>query len=171
VRLGLSLLGIAVVAVLVAFALHSRPPLDEGTPQAGKTTGASTPTPTHSATPGPEETGAEPTGEPSPVARPTAVESAVAAPKLPLLVLNNSRLDGLADRAAADFRSGGWTVRGTGNFRGRIAATTVYYEPGQEASARRLAAQFSKVLRVLPRFAGLPGSGLTVVVTRDYVGR
>ena len=89
-------------------------------------------------------------------------------PRLPLTVLNNSRTTGLADRAAATFRAGGWPVEVTGNFRGRIRATTVYYEPGQEDSARAFARRFARIERVLPRFEGLPGSGLTVVLTRDY---
>jgi hypothetical protein len=112
--------------------------------------------------------GVEPTTAPTPTPTPTHPPAVAAAPKLSLLVLNNSRIHDLASRAAADFRSGGWPVRGTGNFRGRVAMTTVYYASGQEASARRLAAEFPKVRRVAPRFAGLPGSGLTVVVTRDY---
>lgn len=44
----------------------------------------------------------------------------------------------------------------------------MYFEPGQQAAAAALAAQFPVIRRVLPRFAGLPGSGLTVVVTREY---
>lgn len=131
------------------------------------TPGASTSSAPSSRTPGPEETGAEPTGTPAPTATSTA--PAQAAPELPLLVLNNSRIHGLATRAAAELRAGGWPVRGTGNFRGRVEMTTVYYAPGEEASARRLVADFPKVRRVAPRFPGLPGSGLTVVVTRDWL--
>ena len=56
----------------------------------------------------------------------------------------------------------------TGPFRGRIAVTTVYYAPGQQASAQLLQREFPAIERVRPRFAGLPGSGLTVVLTRDY---
>jgi hypothetical protein len=84
-------------------------------------------------------------------------------------VLNNSRRSGLAATAAARFRAGGWPVPTTGNYRGRIEQTTVYYAAGQEASARRFAAQFH-VPRVLPRSAlpGLPSQGMTVVLTRDY---
>jgi len=90
---------------------------------------------------------------------------------LSLTVLNNSRYGGLAARAASRFRSGGYPVGAVGNFTGRIRATTVYYAPGsarQAAAARALARRFPGVHRVLPRFAGLPGSGLTVVVTRDF---
>lgn len=102
-----------------------------------------------------------------PVAAP-APPAPAGPPLLPLTVLNNSRTTGLADRAAATFRAGGWPVQVTGNFRGRIRATTVYYEPGQEASARAFAQRFDGIERVLPRFEGLPGSGLTVVLTRDF---
>ncbi len=96
-----------------------------------------------------------------------SVPAAVATP-VPLLVLNNSRINGLAGRAAGTFRAGGWPVRGTGNYTGRIPVTTVYYPAGQEAVARQLAARYPAVRRVLPRPAGLPGSGLTVVVTPEF---
>jgi hypothetical protein len=98
--------------------------------------------------------------------RPTAAP--LAAPIRPVWVLNNSRIKGLADRSARKFRAGGWPVRGTGNYRGgTIAETTVYYAPGQLGSAQRFAKQFD-IPRVRPRFSGLPGSGMTVVLTRDY---
>lgn len=90
---------------------------------------------------------------------------------LSLTVLNNSRFSGLARQAAGRFRAGGYPVGAVGNFTGRISATTVYYSPGsarQAAAARALARRYPGVRRVLPRFPGLPGSGLTVVVTRDF---
>ena len=166
VRLGLSLIGVCLVGVLVAVALHARPAPKRS--DAARTPAITASTPGRTATPGPEETGPEPTSSASapPTTAPTV---APVAARLPLLVLNNSRIHGLATRAAGDLRAAGWTVRGTGNFRGRVAMTTVYYGPGQEAAARRLAAEVPKVRRVAPRFAGLPGSGLTVVVTRDWV--
>ena len=101
------------------------------------------------------------------VAVPVTPRPAAPAPGPPLTVLNNSRLHDLAERAAARFRGGGWPVAVTGQFTGRLRASTVYYSPGQRAVAQRLAARFG-LPRVLPRFAGLPGQGLTVVVTRDY---
>lgn len=105
-----------------------------------------------------------------PVAARPVTSPAPAAPSLvvPVTVLNNSRYDGLADRAAARFRAGGWPVKATGNFRGRIPVTTVYYEAGLEASARELARRFDGIARVRPRFATLPARGLVVVVTREY---
>ncbi|MCW2601000.1 MAG: hypothetical protein JWM02_2829 [Frankiales bacterium] len=86
----------------------------------------------------------------------------------PVSVLNNSRIKGLASQAAARFRAGGWPVPRTGNYSGGIiSTTTVYYAPGQLASAQQFASRFG-ISRVAPRFRGLPGSGLTVVLTRDY---
>lgn len=100
---------------------------------------------------------------------PAPPPSSSPAPLPPLTVLNNSRITGLAARAAVTFRAGGWPVAVIGNFRGLIPATTVYYPPGEQAVAQQLAARFPRVTRVLPRFAGLPGSGLTVVLTRYWL--
>ena len=107
---------------------------------------------------------------PAPAPAESAPAAAPASALVPVTVLNNSRYAGLADRAAAEFRAAGWPVADTGNFRGRIPSTTVYYEPGQEAVAREFARRFDAVVRVRPRFATLPARGLVVVVTRDYAG-
>jgi hypothetical protein len=107
---------------------------------------------------------------PAPLVRPAspAAVAPAAPPRLPLTVLNNSRRTGLADRASARFVAGGWPVKLTGNFTGQIPETTVYYAPGQQASALLLQRTFPGLTRVRPRFEGLPGSGLTVVLTRAY---
>ncbi len=65
-------------------------------------------------------------------------------------------------------RAGGWPVRATGNFRGSIPVTTLYYEPGQRQVAQRFAARFTGIARVRPRFATLPARGLVLVVTREF---
>ncbi len=106
---------------------------------------------------------------PAPVPAPV-VEPVPTAPSVvvPVTVLNNSRITGLADRGATRFTAEGWPVAETGNYRGRIRATTVYYPAGLEASAQAFAARFPGVERVLPRPDNLPGSGLTVVLTRDF---
>lgn len=117
---------------------------------------ATTPPPTTPpATPPP--TTASPTPSPTVAARPA------------LTVLNNSRITGLAKKAAGDFAAGGWPIAGTGNLSGRLARTTVYYAEGQRAAAEALRRQFPAITDMAPRYAGLPGgSPLTVVVTRDY---
>jgi hypothetical protein len=113
-----------------------------------------------------------PTTAPSPVAvRPTPPPTP-ARVVAPLLVLNNTRERGKAHRAAAQFHAGGWPISGTGNYYGsRLSATTVYYTPGsahERAAAETLHRQFPHVERVAPRFRGLPGHGLAVVLTADY---
>jgi hypothetical protein len=127
-------------------------------------TSAASPAPSTSATSAPAPTSA------------AAAEVPAAAPDragTPVLVLNNSRITGLAADAAADLRRGGWLVAGTGNFAGRLSATTVFYTPGNAAeqrAAQALAAQFPRIAAVAARFPGLPGSGVTLVVTRYWAG-
>ncbi|MEX2292067.1 MAG: LytR C-terminal domain-containing protein [Mycobacteriales bacterium] len=120
--------------------------------------------------PAPAPVEAAPSAAPASPAAPASSAAAPAAPSVvvPVTVLNNSRRDGLAERGAARFRAGGWPVAATGNFRGRIPVTTVYYEPGQQASARAFAERFDGIARVRPRFATLPARGLVVVLTREY---
>ncbi len=136
----------------------------------GVTSPSPTASPTARATPQPSGVSPAPSASavvppaPTPAPTPTAAQ----APIVPVSVLNNSRISGLADRSAARFRAGGWPVRTTGNYSGgTIAQTTVYYPPGQQASAERFAKQFG-IPRVRPRFSGIPTSGMTVIVTRDY---
>ena len=50
----------------------------------------------------------------------------------------------------------------------RIPVTTVYYDPGLEASARAFAERFEGIVRVRPRFATLPARGVVVVLTREF---
>ena len=90
---------------------------------------------------------------------------------VPVRVLNNSTIKGLAARAANDLRADGWNVTSTGNYSGGIIpTTTVYYRPGteEEATARAIAAEFG--MRVEARFEGIQDAspGVIVIVTNDY---
>jgi hypothetical protein len=89
----------------------------------------------------------------------------------PLRVYNNSLIQGLAARAAADFRSAGWTVAEIGGYPGAtIPTSTVYFRPGtnEQAAAQEIGRAFG--LRVEPRFAGIQSAspGVIVIVTREY---
>jgi hypothetical protein len=109
----------------------------------------------------------------APAAAPGAAASdsaAAAAVRLPLLVLNSSRITGLAASAKKDFEKARWTVRAVGNTSYRASITTVYYMAGQEAAARQLMRDVPAVRRMELRPRALPGEGLTVVVTREYAG-
>ena len=86
-------------------------------------------------------------------------------------VLNNSRITGLAHDVAGSVQARGWRVVLIGNLEGLIAETTVYYAPGHHAAAVHLAHEFPEIRRIEPNSAaGLDGSGITLVLTRDWVG-
>lgn len=137
-------------------------PADRDVPALGDGPVVTSPSPSPGATvTTPPATVASPSGT-SPAASPTAARPA-------LTVLNNSRVTGLAAKAARDFAARGWRIAGTGNLSGRLAVTTVYYGTGQRDAAAALRAQFPAIEDMAPRYPGLPGEGgLTVVVTRDY---
>jgi len=116
---------------------------------------------------GPGPSSSSPPVPASPTPSPTPSPTVQARPAI--TVLNNSRINGLAAKAAGDFRAGGWRVVATGNLSGRLPRTTVYYGPAQREAAAALRRQFPAIAEMAPRYAGLPGEGgLTVVVTRDY---
>jgi transposase-like protein len=163
---------VVVVIVLLLF-LNSRPTHSDGGPgPAVVATGPASSPPSAASAPPSSPSGTapgatHPSAAAPPVSQPPATQTA-AATKLPVTVLNNSRRTGLAHEAAAQVARGGWPVAHVGNFTGRIAESTIYYAAGQRGAAVVFARQFPAVRRVLPRFAGLPGSGLTLVVTRDW---
>lgn len=159
------------VALLIAVRGHEVEGDVSAAPRASKRV---EPTPSAAATPS-SAPPLLPTLSPSPSAeplrpspRPTLGPQAPA--RAPLTVLNNSTISGLGADAAARFRAAGWTVADVGNIRGRYTYSTVYYGPGQFEAARALARQFPAIAVIEPRsrYPLLPGSGLTVVVTRDF---
>lgn len=164
---------VVVVIVLLLF-LNSRSSTPGPAPGAIEAPPSTTPT---TAAPPSPTSSASTTVTPSPVQSPTAPAPPVSEPpataqpavaKVPVTVLNNSRRSGLASDVAAQLRAKGWPIAKVGNYRGRIAMTTVYYAAGQLTQARELAREFPQIQRVEPRFDGLPGHGLTLVVTRDW---
>ena len=171
-----------VVVIVILLVLNSRPSHPDAgpavvSPPTATPTGSLTATPTRSSprpTPARSSPAAHSSTVASPVAQPPMTQPPVtrppAATRPAVTVLNNSRRPGLAARVADEVRARGWPIRQTGNFRGRVAVTTAYYAPGQRGAAEQLARAFGQVQRVAPRFAGLPGSGLTLVVTRTWSG-
>lgn len=163
-----------VVVILLLLVLNSRP----SKPDAGPAVvpGSPSPTPSTSPSTSPSATASAPSASssvassvaPPPVNEPSATQQPTAKPAV--TVLNDSRRTGLAAHVAAELRARGWPIRDTGNFRGRVAMTTAYYAAGQRSAAQELAREFPQVKRIAPRFAGLPGVGLTLVVTRDWTG-
>ncbi|MFD1048904.1 LytR C-terminal domain-containing protein [Kibdelosporangium lantanae] len=89
----------------------------------------------------------------------------------PVRVYNNSNVEGLAARAANDFRDAGWNVTMVKGYPyGIIYVPTVYFRPGtaEEEEAKQLGAEFN--LRVEPRFEGIKDAtpGIIVILTKDY---
>ncbi len=97
--------------------------------------------------------------------------SAAVVNSVPLIVLNNTNRNGLAETAAASFRAGGWTVTSTGNLNNSILSTCAYYDtsdPADHVAAAALQAQFPAIKRIEPKFSGLPAGPVIVVLTTDY---
>lgn len=146
-------------------------------PPPGAAPAAGTPPPAGAAPPAgvapPVAAAPAPTDEPIAPFTPNATApdpgAGLTSARAPLRVYNNSTIKGLAEDAAADFRTAGWQVDSVGNYgSGIIPTSTVYYQPGEEAAAEALAGEFG--MRSMPRFNGLESAtnGLIVIVTRDY---
>ena len=115
----------------------------------------------------PSQSGSSPTGsaDSSPASSPADLKS------VPLIVLNNSTVSGLAERAAQQFEQGGWTVTNFDNLQNVIISTCAYYDPQAphaEAAAKALQRQFPGIQRVKPKFPQLPAGPVVVVLTGDY---
>lgn len=91
-----------------------------------------------------------------------------AAKSVPVHVLNNSTVAGLAARTAGQLSAEGWSIAETGNYPGGvIPKTTVYYgnSPGERAAAQEIADELG--VSAEPRFAGIASNppGVIVIVT------
>lgn len=107
----------------------------------------------------------------STVPRSSGGQTASSAKQVPLVVLNNTTIQGLARSAAQRFEAGGWTVTSYGNYQNDILSTCAYYDPtypGARAAAEALQRQFPTIKRVKPKFPGLPSGPVVVVLVSDY---
>ena len=137
-----------------------------GNPPSSRTTSKSVPpTTTTTTTPG------SPTTTTTPGTVPPGDGNGETEKTVPVRVLNNSKIKGLAATASEDLKADGWQVVAVGNYSAtNLPETTVFFRPGteEEAAARALAAEFG--LAVQPRIDTLAGepAGVIVVVTNDY---
>jgi hypothetical protein len=160
----LTMLGIVVLVVAIVAVRH---PHTSGT-HAGSVTASGT----HGATT--PASHAPSTHAASTPASHASTTTATAAGRLPLVVLNNTTVSGLARQAAQTFEAGGWTVTSYGNYQNDIISSCAYYDPtypGAQAAAEALRAQFPAIKRDVPKFAGLPAGPIVVVLTPDYVSQ
>lgn len=158
------MLGIAVLVVAV-FAL--RHPSKQGA-VAGKPTGKPSGPVSLATSAAPTSPRTSSASRPSPSGS-SSVQSAEA--RLPLVVLNNTTVTGLAEQVAQRFSHGGWTVTSFGNYQNDILSTCAYYDPsvpGARQAAEALQQQYPTIKRVLPKFAELPAGPIVVVITPDY---
>ena len=174
----IAVLGVGALAVGLIGWFHTDDPDPSGLvnkPSISSSVSAGSPSPS----PSPSSTASEDTSEspsPSPSTTPSTTptpSTSATAPavivRAPTVVLNETKIVGLAAKVAARLRSEGWTVTGTANWRGSVASTTVYYPVGMQAAATSLA----KVLgvdRIRPRVAGMLTNRLTVVLTSNPFG-
>ncbi|CUU57733.1 LytR cell envelope-related transcriptional attenuator [Parafrankia irregularis] len=90
----------------------------------------------------------------------------------PVIVLNNSRIAKLADRAADKVEAAGFKVERTGNYVGQynVPVTTVFYDPEDAEAARTLLETVPGVDRMVPRAETriVETDTLILVITRDF---
>ena len=105
----------------------------------------------------------------------TAVAAAPPAAKLPVTVLNETAVTGLAAKVSGVLKGGGWPTTDVGAYTPKdVAATTVYFTQGddaQRAAAVALVDQFPQLHGPVPRFFDVPGQpkpGLVVIATGDW---
>lgn len=133
--------------------------------QPAKDPSSASPAPTTVAAPSttPVTTTAAPTLPPT-----TTGNGATVNHSIPVRVLNNSLVAGLAAKTAGQLRANGWTNTTAGNYPGEnIPKTTVYYgnSPGEREAATAIASELG--VSAQPKFTGLgdTGSGVVVIVT------
>ncbi|NUS43560.1 MAG: LytR C-terminal domain-containing protein [Mycobacteriaceae bacterium] len=84
---------------------------------------------------------------------------------IPVRVLNNSLVAGLAANTATKLRTAGWTNVTSGNYAaGTIRTTTVYFgdNPREQAAAEAIASELGA--HAVPRFAGIATAAPGVIV-------
>jgi hypothetical protein len=114
------------------------------------------PGPTGGPTPGPAASPEPPPPTPTPPVPPRVL--------VPVAVLNQTAVPGLAVRSAAVLEADGWEVVTVGDASLGAPATTLYVPVGLDAAAESFVAAFPAVVRSRPAFAGLPPGQLTLVL-------
>ncbi len=115
------------------------------------------------ADPAPQPSPTTPTKKPKPVKPQPEVKRG----DIFVEVYNNSGISGLAGTTAQRASGAGWNVVGSDNWYGTIPASTVYYPPRLEASARALAKDLG-IKRIQKAVDPMRFDRLTVILTSDY---
>jgi hypothetical protein len=132
---------------------------DPDTPAAS----ATTPTPAVTTTPTPTKT-TEPTDEPTTPTPSKTTDEPKANRDVPVAVLNNTTIQGLAATYSAKVRSAGWANVTIGNWRGSISGNTVYFPPQLEQQAKVLGDDLD-IGRIMPSIAPMRTDRLTIILS------
>ena len=108
--------------------------------------------------------------------RPSARRARGAGRALPVTVLNETTVTGLAAKVAGALKAGGWPTTGVGAYKAKdVAASTVFFTQGDEkqrAGRRRSWSTSSRSCTARRRASstspGSPRPGLVVVLTGDW---
>lgn len=167
------------IGILLVNLLHN--PKSDQPPTASR---ASSAAPATSRTP-PAATSTHPSGTPSsarpsssppaaPAPHPTTPPAAGSGAVAPVVILNDSKIEGLADAATGPVKAAGFPVDRVGGYIStyNVPVTTVFYEDSLKAAAQNLQQHVSGIVKIEP-IAGTdiklyePGK-LILVVTRDF---
>jgi hypothetical protein len=164
--IALAVLGLVVLAVAVFAIRNPR----GGSPAAAQTPDTSSPPASSSRS---AEHSSSPSFQPSvvPITASSTGLTLAQAQQVPLVVLNNTTISGLATQAAHRFQDAGWQVTSVGNLVNNIISTCAYYDPSvanAKAAAKVLKHEFPAIKRVRPKFPQLPPGPVVVVLTPDY---
>ncbi|MGN6301423.1 MAG: LytR C-terminal domain-containing protein [Angustibacter sp.] len=86
---------------------------------------------------------------------------------LSVSVLNSTSTSGLAAKGAARLKTAGWSIRSTGNYRGAVSGTTVFYgRASLRATAQAVAADLGT--SAVSESADFGSSRVTVVLGADF---
>lgn len=156
------------IALAIVFAGLGAMSLSNSSPESAAQTSSDTETSETSEAPAPTSEVAPTTAEPAAPTTTLTTTPGAADTSVPVRVLNNSTVSGLASRTGSQLTSAGFDVAETGNYPGGvIAKTTVYY--GDSPNERETAEAVAKELGVSaePRFPGIADSapGVVVIVT------
>ena len=103
----------------------------------------------------------------APASSPSASTSTTVDRSVPVVVLNSTARTGLAAKVAAQLSKAGWTVVSIGNYRTRLAATTVFAE-GRANAVATIKADLPTDESVRPPAGAMNPARLTVVLGPDY---
>ncbi|HEX3005486.1 MAG TPA: LytR C-terminal domain-containing protein [Angustibacter sp.] len=153
---------VAAVAIIVIVGFASGWFGGSNAPSSNTVTAGSSSTAKSTATSSPTST-----AKGSPTSTATASPAATADRTLAVSVLNSTSTSGLAARAADRLKTAGWTIRSTGNYRGGVAATTVFYgKASLKATAQAVAADLGTT--AVSESADFGASRVTVVLAGDF---